>query len=646
MIEKMTFVTLTGPKYTIDQTVERYLTKYDIHLENAMVELNGVTSLKPFVEVNPYKDKLTSLKDYISKIETKENLKKSLTKEESLNVRDEVLSKISKLELQKDVLLEELKRQEELLDKIEPFRKLHYDIDKILDFRFIKFRFGRIPHEHFNAFSKYVIENNDAIFFECDSDDTYVWGVYFLPASRSDQTDAIYSSLHFERVYLPDEYQGTPTEAYDKIKEEISNLNRSIEEISSNILSVIEEKKEDLLAAYQTLTTLNEIFDVRKLAACTRENNQVFYILCGWMSKSDFEQFEKEASKDADLIYFVDDDFKERFATTPTKLKNPKFFQPFELLLRMYGIPAYNEFDPTIFVALSYAFIFGIMFGDVGQGILLVVGGFLLYKLKKMDLAAVISFAGIFSTFFGFMFGSVFGFENIIDAIWLHPMKHMTKIPFIGNLNTVFIVTVAFGMGLILLTMIFHIINAIKAKDIESIFFDANGVAGLVFYGALVLCVVLYMTGNSLPATAVLIVMFVIPLIMIALKEPIMAAIEKKANIFPEEKGMFVVQTFFELFEIMLSYFSNTLSFVRIGAFAVSHAAMMEVVLMLAGAENGATPNWLIVVIGNLFVCGMEGLIVGIQVLRLEYYELFSRFYKGTGKVFKPFFSKKTQKQS
>ena len=120
-----------------------------------------------------------------------------------------------------------------------------------------------------------------------------------------------------------------------------------------------------------------------------------------------------------------------------------------------------------------------------------------------------------------------------------------------------------------------------------------------------------------------------------------MAAIEKKAEMFPKEKGMFFVQTFFELFEIMLSYFSNTLSFVRIGAFAVSHAAMMEVVLMLAGAENGGSPNWLVVVLGNLFVCGMEGLIVGIQVLRLEYYELFSRFYKGTGKVFKPFFVKK-----
>ena len=641
MIEKMTFVTLTGPKYTIDQTVERYLTKYDIHLENAMVELSGVTTLKPFVEVNPYKDKMAVLKDYIAKIKGSTKTSKALTKEESLKVLEDISAEVTSLKTQKEELLTEQQKQEELLYKIEPFQTLQYDINKILDFRFIKFRFGRIPHEHFSAFSKYVIENNEAIFIECDSDGDYVWGVYFLPASQKDQTDAIYSSLHFERVYIPDEYQGTPVEAYEQIKEKIADLSRSVELISNNILSILENNQEDLFAAYKTLSTLNETFDVRKLAACTKENNQVFYILCGWMGKSDFEKFEKEASKDADLLYFVDDDFKERFATTPTRLKNPKFFRPFELLLRMYGIPAYNEFDPTIFVAISYAFIFGVMFGDVGQGLFLVVGGFLLYKFKKMDLAAVVSFAGVFSTIFGFLFGSIFGFENVIDALWLHPMKHMTQIPLIGNLNTVFIVTIAFGMGLTLLTMIFHIINGIKAKDMESIFFDANGVAGLVFYGALVLCIVLYMTGNPLPATIVLVVMFVIPLIMIAFKEPIMAAIEKKAEIFPKEKGMFFVQTFFELFEIMLSYFSNTLSFVRIGAFAVSHAAMMEVVLMLAGAENGGSPNWLVVVLGNLFVCGMEGLIVGIQVLRLEYYELFSRFYKGTGKVFNPFFVKK-----
>ncbi len=145
------------------------------------------------------------------------------------------------------------------------------------------------------------------------------------------------------------------------------------------------------------------------------------------------------------------------------------------------------------------------------------------------------------------------------------------------------------------------------------------------------------MSGNPLPATVILVIMFLIPLLLIFLKEPLTAMVEKRSEKISGSLGMFFVEGFFELFEVLLSYFSNTLSFVRVGAFAVSHAAMMEVVLMLAGAETGNL-NLLVVILGNLFVCGMEGLIVGIQVLRLEYYELFSRFYKGTGHEFKPSF--------
>ena len=147
------------------------------------------------------------------------------------------------------------------------------------------------------------------------------------------------------------------------------------------------------------------------------------------------------------------------------------------------------------------------------------------------------------------------------------------------------------------------------------------------------------MSGHTLPAAAILIIMFVLPLLVMFFKEPLTAVLEKKSEKISGGVGMFITQGFFELFEVLLSYFSNTISFVRVGAFAVSHAAMMQVVLMLAGAETGA-PSIPVIVLGNLFVCGMEGLIVGIQVLRLEYYELFSRFYKGSGREFKPFYEK------
>ena len=166
--------------------------------------------------------------------------------------------------------------------------------------------------------------------------------------------------------------------------------------------------------------------------------------------------------------------------------------------------------------------------------------------------------------------------------------------------------------------------------------FSHNGIAGLVFYAFIVMTIVLYMTGHKTPGNILMVIFLGIPILLFLFKEPLGNIVEKRHKKMEVGKGMFLVQGFFELFETMLSYFSNTLSYVRIGAFAVSHAAIMQVVLMLSGAENGS-PNWIGIVIGNAIVMLLEGLVVGIQVLRLEYYEMFSRFYKGSGREFKPF---------
>ena len=128
-----------------------------------------------------------------------------------------------------------------------------------------------------------------------------------------------------------------------------------------------------------------------------------------------------------------------------------------------------------------------------------------------------------------------------------------------------------------------------------------------------------------------------VPLAAILMKEPLSHLIEKKKDIFPEgSKAMFFIEALVEGFDVVLSYATNTISFVRVGAFALSHAGMMGVVLTLAGLEKGS-PNWLIIVLGNFLVACLEGLVVGIQVLRLEYYEMFSRFYTGNGKPFVSF---------
>ena len=653
MIEKMKFLSITGPKADIDRVVNTYLSKYEIHLENALSELTTVQNLTPFLEINPYKEALNTANLFCEelnsfaadtvKAETAQAATQTMDVETALDTIRRIQTDYQDLDKKRSDLENQLTTVDESLRVIRPFRNLDFDISSILKFRFIRFRFGRIGKEYYQKFERYIYDNLDTIFIKCDEDDQYIWGMYFVPEPESQKVKAVYSSMHFEKIYMPDSYEGTAREAFEQLAQKRSLILSDFNTVSQKRNDFLISHCREILAAQAAIARLSGNFDIRKLAACTKGKgeNDIFYILCGWMTEKDAHSFQTDIKDDSKIFCIIDGEDDEHIQPEthqqpPTKLKNPKLFKPFEMYINMYGLPAYNEMDPTWFVAITYSFIFGAMFGDAGQGLLLFIGGFLLYKFKHIALAGIISCAGVFSTIFGILFGSFFGFENLFPALWLRPMNNMMTVPFIGKLNTVFIVAIGFGMGLILLCMIFNIINAWKAHDTEHIWFDTNSVAGLVFYGSATVSIALILTGHTLPGGIVLFIMFGIPLILIFFKEPLTALVEKKSEVMPKEKGMFIVQGLFEMFEVLLSYFSNTLSFVRIGAFAVSHAAMMEVVLMLAGFESGHL-NWIVVILGNLFVSGMEGLIVGIQVLRLEYYEMFSRFYKGTGRKFEPF---------
>jgi V/A-type H+-transporting ATPase subunit I len=630
MIEKMRFLSITGPRDDFDRVVNKYLTRYDIHLENALTELSTSYNLKPFVENNPYKELIGKSEDLVKKLDPVEvSFDELLSPEQASEVINTAYAMLSDLNTKKRDLKAQRHECNELLTQIEHFRHLDYDIHQIMDLKFIKFRFGKVPHEFYTRFSKYVYDNLTTVFYECERDRDFVWGIYFVPANEAVKIDAIYASLHFERIKLPDAYSGTPEQSFNSIMEKITEINKELHEIYAVIKERLNEIADQLELAHHTVTILSKNFDVRKLAACTRDKgkNDVFYIICGWITEKDSHTLLKEAEKDNLVYCVIDDGQTDADKKPPTKLRNIKLFKPFEMFIKMYGLPSYNEIDPTSFVAITYSIIFGIMFGDVGQGLALVIGGALLFIIKKMNIAAIIALAGVFSTIFGFLYGSIFGFEDWIQPIWLSPRE---------NVMTVLFTAVGFGVLLILIAMIINIINGIKAKDWGKVLFGTNGVAGLIFYAALITSVVLIFTGHALPGAIIMFLFFGIPLLLIFFKEPLTHVLQKKSRIFPEHKAMFFVESTFELFEVLLSYVTNTISFLRVGAFALSHAAMMGVVMLLSGAESG-DPNIAALIFGNIFVSAMEGLIVGIQVLRLEYYEMFSRFYKGSGKEFKPY---------
>lgn len=642
MITKMKFITITGPRDDIDRMVDTYLSDYEIHLENALTELYGTSTLHPYISSNPYTEYLERIDQLLvyfdkDRKHAEETAAKS-TKEAIRQFIESTEKNIGSYQ-QKDVELKAvLEKKQESLELIAPFVNLDYPIEKIVQMDKIRFRFGRFTHINYEKFKKYVYDMSPSIFVECSKDEEYTYGVYFTPVQYLQRVDALYISMNWETIFIPDEYNGTPKEAVQTLQQEIKTINEQIQETQAAIRGMLDPYAPALYGAKKRLEVLSHNFNIRKYAALTRDEfvqKETRYLLRGWMSTKDAQRFFEETQTDSNVEVIVeDDDTPHGGGTPPTKIRNFPLFRPYELFIKMYGVPNYREFDPTWLVALTYSLLFGAMFGDVGQGALLALGGFWLYRKKKADLGGIIALAGVFSVVFGFLYGSVFGFEHLIEPLWLHPMSEMTQLPFIGSLNTVFVAAVVFGIFLILTTLVLNIVSGIKTHHTAEVLFDRNGVAGLLFYGTLILALVLFMTGSRLPAAIILAVLLGVPLLMMALQEPIVARLEHKRLEGSEGPVMFAVQAFFEIFEILLSYFSNTISFVRVGAFAVSHAAMMQVVLMLSGAAEGGDTNWVIVVLGNLFVIGLEGLVVGIQVLRLEFYEIFSHFYKGDGRPF------------
>ncbi|CAM2797168.1 V-type ATP synthase subunit I [Erysipelothrix tonsillarum] len=480
-------------------------------------------------------------------------------------------------------------------DKIALKKLREYPMDSVEE-GFIRVHFGRIPT---NSLSKITLHNDERfVFTELHRTKQYGWIVWICLEEDEMHLTEMFESLFFEPLAIP-------VGADDNLRKECSVL-------LDNIYGYVKEQslKE---AYYKYITIYNQ--EAVIVGFIPEERLDIFKSLFA----EDMKVLDFEATTQKDLL-------------PPTRLKNGWFSRPFESFVEMYGLPKYGEFDPTPFFAVTYCLLFGIMFGDLGQGFVIALGGYLLSKKKGIKLGDVAVRIGFFSMFFGVIYGSFFGNEEILEPL-LAPLGlpiHVTSPDFTMSL---LLTTVALGVVLILTSICINIVLSFKKKDFTSAVYSQNGIAGLMFYGFIMAAVALNSQGVQIVNTLTILVFIVVPLLMILFKEPLSNLMNKMSASPHDGWGGYLVESFFELFEVLLSFIANTMSFLRVGGFVLSHAGMMSVVMTLN--EMAGSAGILIVIFGNIFVIGLEGLIVGIQTLRLEYYEMFSRYYDGGGKPFK-----------
>lgn len=629
-VTKMLSVMVAGPLDRFDYIVSKYIYNKDIHLENAVSVLGDKQEkLKPFDDVASYESVIKRAEDIMESASFEKNPDSpellDMSLEEMEGFLSEVEESVSDIKAEGSKIDEKIKENEKYIENLKPLLSLNTDLTGLSDFRFISYRFGRLPKGGYKTLNTYLSDMN-VIFVKTKEDEHSVWGFYFVPKADKKRADEIFTSLYFERLPFPKNFKGTPKDMAEALKNENEGLREEKARLSERVSEKIDSYKEKILSVYETAKKRRNSGDVRSLAA---HSDYYFYIV-GWMSKKDARALEEEMKPDSDkaLFYTEKPENLKGIVSPPTKLKNNPVFKPFEMFVKMYGYPEYGEVDPTPIMAITYILFFGMMFGDLGQSLLLAVGGLILGYLKKNDLAKIIGIVGFSGALFGVLYGSVFGLENIIHGV-LSPME---------NIKTLLIGTVSMGAVIIVFAMIMNIYNCFSEKNYGEMIFSHNGITGLVFYTSVLVFALNLLNIISVPA-APLIVLMLASLVLMYMSEPLSELVNGKKDWFPKDK-IFFVQSIFELMEVILSYFSNTISFLRIGALAIAHVGMMKVVEALAG--TGGARTVIVYIIGNILVMALEGMIVCIQVLRLEYYEMFSRYYKGGGK---PFVSLKDKNQ-
>lgn len=518
-------------------------------------------------------------------------------------------------------------------EQFEHLRGLNIDFESVLHCKTIKVRFGRLPLESYRKLGAYD-DNPYVLFFPGACDTAYYWGVYFAPVDFAEEVDRIFSSMYFERMHIPD-VEGTPEEILAEMTAKTEALQKERADTQAQLQMLWKEKSAECSSVCACLQQCSACFDIRRYAARYADK----FTLNGWVLASEENTLKKRMADIADITVTFKPAEEDGRHTPPVALKNPRIFRPFEYLVGMYGLPCYNEIDPTAFVAITYTLLFGVMFGDVGQGLLVALVGWLMWKCKKMDIGRILIPCGISSAAFGLVYGSVFGFEHLLDPMYKalfglneKPIEVMAS----ATATRIIVTAVAIGFVLIVVSMLLNIVSALRRRDFETGLFGASGIAGLVFYTSLVaglVCqLVLKIRLMTLPYVLLLIVL---PVLLIFLREPLGKLVSGKKDWLPESIGDFILQNFFELFETMLSYLSNTMSFLRVGAFVLVHAGMMMAVFALANIF-GTFGYTVTVILGNGLVMVMEALLVAIQVMRLQFYEMFSRYYIGEGRSFEP----------
>jgi V/A-type H+-transporting ATPase subunit I len=425
------------------------------------------------------------------------------------------------------------------------------------------------------------------------------------------------------------------------------------EKIEKAVDEMVSSQQAQLFAIWANLR-LNELSDqIRSYFAYTRNTT----LFSGWVPTDQAEVVEQaiiQASEGQCVIEWTDARQVPR-NEVPVAVSSPKILAPFQRMVNNYSTPEYGSVNPTIFVMIAYLCMFGLMFADVGQGLVLLLVallgkyGYKKNPLKKdgmisRNLTDLLIYLGISAMIFGALFGSYFGL-SLFPAIWFNyeavVAGHGGDGSLITDVYDILGLTVKFGIIVIYTGLVLNWINLFRKKSYLQLTLDKNGLLGGVLFGTgLYMGFAFVESGyQSFPSDPWIAPVLAVSLFLLLIRGFLAYYISVKQGGKRHDLGTVtmdaILEWFIDILEIFTGYLSNTLSFMRVAGLGIAHASLMQAFKELSSLVDGFG-GVVIFILGNILVIVLEGLSSGIQSLRLNYYEFFSRYFTGKGVAYQP----------
>jgi V/A-type H+-transporting ATPase subunit I len=448
--------------------------------------------------------------------------------------------------------------------------------------------------------------------------------IYVVLGSREDREKIVRAAENIGFVPL------TPMEGMPQDYSAIPDFLRSYEESLVRSAKVNAERKRSLESLrprfLYLVSTLSDAYSVLSIKERSSLENRCAILEDYIPSKIANPLVEELTNKlDKRMITFLKEEHSS--PKVPVTYRYPKFMKLFESITNLYGVPSYNEINPTPILAISFPLFFGLMFGDLGHGIMLAVLGLILYKytqsMKKIGMILVV--CGIFGAMVGgLLYGEAFGRHIGYQTIF-SPAE---------DLMSVFKFALYIGVTQISLGMIISIGNNLIQKKKEDALFV--NLPKLILYLIFMYLVFHYGLNLYVWFAGPIFLLFV-PIIFLMIGKPVYTVVKHG-----RKEGMSVLgEMSFEVFDSMIRFISNTVSYLRIFAMVMAHVELSLVFYSLGGIVSGGQFgfifSWLLIAVGNIFVVGLESIIALAQDLRLHFYEWFSKFYEDSGVRYAPF---------